>query len=305
MWTKKITGIAGSPSTAPKTTADTGLGASTMTTDGRRVYAIFGTGDLVALDMEGNQVWGKNLGVPKNHYGHSSSLIMHQEKLIVQYDQKSNGRIMAFDASTGNQLWSTPRKEKVSWSSPILVYHNNKSQIVVVADPTVAAYDPWTGKQLWSLECISGEVGPSACYDKGIVYAVNDYANIAAIDLNNTSEMLWENYDLLSDIPSPVASGGLLLMPSSYGALACYDALKGEILWEHEFDENVFSSPMMVGDLVYLMDTKGVMHIFRLSSDGYKAIADNPLGEDAVTTPAFADGRIYIRTNEHLYCIGK
>ena len=305
LWTTKVTGIPGSPAVAPKTTEDTGLGAPTMTTDGRRVYAIFGTGDLLALDMDGKIVWAKNLGVPQNHYGHSSSLIMHQEKLIVQYDQKSNGRIMAFEASTGNPLWSTPRSEKVSWASPILVYHDNKSQIIVVADPTVAAYDPWTGKQLWSLHCISGEVGPSACYDKGIVYAVNDYANIAAIDLNNTSETLWESWELLSDIPSPVASNGLLLVPASYGALACYDGLKGEILWEHELNENVFSSPILVGDMVYLMDTKGVMHIFRLSREGYKAVADNPLGEEAVCTPAFADGRIYIRTNKYLYCIGK
>ena len=305
LWSRKLAGISGSPAVPPKTTKDTGLGASTMTTDGTRVFAIFGTGDLIALDMQGNVIWAKNLGVPQNHYGHSSSLIMHQQKLIVQYDQKSNGRLMAFDALTGNLLWSTPRKEKISWASPILVYHNNKSQLIVVADPTVAGYDPWTGKQLWSLECISGEVGPSAAYDDGIVYAVNDYANIAAIDLNDPSKLLWENSEFLSDIPSPVAGNGLLIMPTSYGALACYDGKTGDILWEHEFDENIFSSPLIVGSLVYLMDTGGNMHIFRLTGDGYQAIAKNPLGEEAVCTPAFADGRIYIRTNKHLYCIGK
>jgi outer membrane protein assembly factor BamB len=305
IWTKKVTGIPGSPAKAPKTTKDTGLGASTMTTDGRRVYAIFGTGDLISLDMDGNVVWAKNLGVPQNHYGHASSLIMHQQKLIVQYDQKKNGSIMAFDAETGDQIWKTPRKEKISWASPILVYHKNKSQIVVVADPTVAAYDPWTGKELWSIECISGEVGPSACYDDGVVFAVNEYANVAAIDLDDPSKLLWENSDVLSDIPSPLAANGLLIMPTSYGALACYDAKEGEILWEHEFDEGIYSSPLLVGNLVYVMDTAGNTHIFRLSREAYQEISVNPLGEDAVTTPAIADGRIYIRTDKHLYCIGK
>lgn len=305
IWTKKVTGIPGSPAKAPKTTEDTGLAASTMTTDGRRVYAIFGTGDLIALDMDGNQVWAKNLGVPQNHYGHASSLIMHQKKLIVQYDQKKNGSIMAFDAATGDQIWKTPRKEKISWASPILVYHNNKSQIVVVADPTVAAYDPWTGKELWSIECISGEVGPSACYDDGVVFAVNEYANVAAIDLNDPTQLLWDNSDVLSDIPSPLAGNGLLIMPTSYGALACYDAKEGEILWEHEFDEGIYSSPLLVGNLVYVMDTAGNTHIFKLSREAYQELAVNPLGEDAVTTPAVAGGRIYIRTDKHLYCIGK
>ena len=305
LWQTPIKDITGSPAKPPKTTDDTGLGAPTMTTDGDLVYAIFGTGDLVALDFNGNIVWGKNLGVPQNHYGHSSSLIMHKEKLIVQYDQKSGGQLMAFKGKTGDILWSTKRKVKISWASPTLINFNGKSQLVLVSDPIVAGYNPYTGKEEWSVDCMSGEVGPSICYDNGIVYAVNEYATLAAIDLNDPSKILWENADILSDIPSPIASNGLVLMPTSYGLIGCFDGKTGDLIWEHEFDENIYSSPLLVGSKVYLMDTKGVMHIFKMSRNGYEQVAENPLGEDAVTTPAIADGRIYIRTNKYLYCIGK
>lgn len=304
MWQTPIKDIPGSPAKAPKTTEDTGLGAATMTTDGDLVYAIFGTGDLVALDFNGKMVWGKNLGVPQNHYGHSSSLIMHRDKLIVQYDQKSGGQVMAFKGKTGDILWSTNRKVKISWASPTLINFNGKSQLVLVSDPLVAGYNPYTGKEEWAVDCIFGEVGPSICFDNEIVYAVNEYATIAAIDMNNPSKVLWENADILSDIPSPLASNGLLIMPTSYGLMGCFDGKTGELLWEHEFDDNIYSSPLLVGSKVYLMDTKGVMYIFKMSREGYDQLAENPLGENAVTTPAIADGRIYIRTDKHLYCIG-
>lgn len=305
LWTHSTDDIPGSPAVPPKTTADTGLGAPTMTTDGQRVYAIFGTGDLIALDFSGNRVWAKNLGVPDNHYGHSSSLLMYREKLIVQYDQKKSAKIMAFNGATGTMLWSTDRDVKISWASPVIINYKGEPQVVLAADPAVAAYDPRNGRELWRTECIYGEVGPSVCYDDGMIFAVNDYAQIAAISLDNPSETAWTDSDILSDIPSPVASDGLLIMPTSYGLLGCYDAKNGELLWEHEFDENSFASPILIGKRVYLLDTKGTMHIFRLSREGFESIATNNLGEDAVATPAFADGRIYIRTDKHLYCIGK
>jgi outer membrane protein assembly factor BamB len=81
-----VTGIQGSPSTMPRVTDDTGLAAPTMAVDGNRVYAIFATGDVIAFNLQGNKVWGRNLGVPNNHYGHASSLMVWGNKLIVQYD---------------------------------------------------------------------------------------------------------------------------------------------------------------------------------------------------------------------------
>jgi len=304
LWRTKVEGIAGSPAVSPKTTKDTGLAAPTMATDGKRVYAIFGNGDIIALDMAGAKVWALNLGVPQNHYGHASSLIMYNDKLIVQYDQKTNPKLMALSAATGETIWSTPRKVKISWASPIIATYKNKSEIILAADPIVASYNPETGAENWQLSCIYGEVGPSVAYADGIVFALNEYAKLVAISLDNPSEILWEGDEILSDIPSPVAANGLLFVAASYGSVACFDAISGEKYWDHEFNNNIFASPIIVGENVYLIDTKGIMHIFKAGKE-FISVTDSPLGENVFATPAFADGHIYIRTDKNLYCIGK
>ena len=112
LWEAAADKIAGSPAAMPKVTTDTGLAAPTMATDGRSVFALFATGDLLALDMNGKRIWAKNLGLPDNHYGHSSSLIVYKDKLLVQYDTNKTGKLLAFDSQTGNPAWETLRNSK-------------------------------------------------------------------------------------------------------------------------------------------------------------------------------------------------
>ncbi len=304
LWKATLSGIEGSPAKAPKTTPDTGLSAPTMATDGRYVFAIFGTGDVAAFSMDGKMIWGRNLGVPQNHYGHASSLYTYKDKLIVQLDQKKKAEVMALNSETGETVWRTDRKVKASWASPIIINQASKPEIILAAEPTVASYNPQTGKENWKIDCISGEVGPSAAYDNGIVYAMNEYATLCAVQAGSSPKKLWENDEYLSDIPSPLAAKGLLIVPTSYGAVACYNAKTGEKHWEQEFDHNIYASPMLVGEMVYLLDTKGTMHIFKLSKS-FEEVASPKLGiEEAVCTPAFANGRIYIRAGGHLFAIG-
>jgi len=304
LWTHQVKNVAGSPSSAPKVTADTGHAAPTLATDGRRVYAIFSNGDVVAVDMEGNRVWARNLGVMGNHYGHSSSLMLFQDKLIVQYDQKSEAKVMALNILTGKTVWSTPRKVKISWASPIVVSTGKQTEVILVADPYVASYNPYTGKENWKIDCIFGEVGPSAAYADGVVFATNEYANLSAIKLGETPEILWQSDEYMSDVPSPIATKDYLFLITSYGAVACYGSKDGKKLWEHEFSTGFYGSPVLVNNSIYLIDMKGNTHIFS-ASDKFNLIATNPLGENSTCTPAFADGRIYIRGKENLYCIGK
>lgn len=304
LWTHQVKNVAGSPSSAPKVTADTGHAAPTLATDGRRVYAIFSNGDVVAVDMEGNRVWARNLGVMGNHYGHSSSLMLFQDKLIVQYDQKSEAKVMALNILTGKTVWSTPRKVKISWASPIVVSTGKQTEVILVADPYVASYNPYTGKENWKIDCIFGEVGPSAAYADGVVFATNEYANLSAIKLGETPEILWQSDEYMSDVPSPIATKDYLFLITSYGAVACYGSKDGKKLWEHEFSTGFYGSPVLVNNSIYLIDMKGNTHIFS-ASNKFNLIATNPLGENSTCTPAFADGRIYIRGKENLYCIGK
>jgi len=304
LWRTPIEKIPGSPATAPKVNGETGFAAPTLTTDGRRVYAIFANGDLVALDFEGKQVWAKNLGLPKNHYGHSSSLAMYRDLLIVQYDQSGNTSVMALAAKTGSQVWRTSRDVKISWSSPIIVNTGKQTEAMLVAEPFVISYNPATGKELWRINCISGEVGPSLAYADGVVYSVNDYAKLAAVKIGPSPELLWESDEYLSDIPSPVATAKYLFLPTSYGMMVCYDAKNGTKYWEKDFGTPTYASPMVVDGNIYQMDKKGVMHIFKADKT-YTSVNESPLGESSVCTPAFVGGNIIIRGDKNLYCIGK
>lgn len=304
IWTATVSGIQGSPAKSPKVTDDTGYSAPTVTTDGEKVYAIFATGDIIALDMKGTKVWEKNIGVPVNHYGHSSSLMLFENKLIVQYDQSNSAKIMALSTQTGKTIWSTPRKVKISWASPVIVNTGSRVEIVLIAEPYVASYDPATGKELWKIDCTSGEVGPSVAYSNGIVFALNEYAKLAAIQIGDQPKILWENNDYLSDVPSPVATDKYLFVVTSYGEVACYNPITGDKYWNHDFGTGTYSSPIIVGEKIYLMDKKGTMHIFK--ADKTFSIVNEPkLGENTVCTPAFADGKIFIRAGNNLYCIGK
>ena len=303
LWQQQANNITGSPATPPKTTDDTGLAAPSVTTDGNFVIAIFGTGDLIAFNMDGNRLWAKNLGVPDNHYGHSSSLLSWKEKVIIQYDTNKGGRLIALNIQTGEPIWDTPRTSHISWASPILAEVNGKIQVITSTEPTVSGYDIETGKELWKVDCMMGEVGPSPAFGNGLVIVTNEYATLAAIDpLKGT--VVWEQNEYLPEVASPVVADGLLIIATTYGVLACYDVHTGNKYWEAEFDEGFYSSPVVADGKIYAADMKGVVHIMKLDRESGK-IADLPLGEKITTTPAFTDGRMYIRGSEHLYCIGK
>ena len=304
LWRSVVDKIAGSSATAPKVNNETGFAAPTLTTDGRRVYAVFANGDLVAIDMQGKLVWTKNLGLPKNHYGHSSSLIMYHDLLIVQFDQSGSAYVMALSAKTGEQVWKTSRNVKISWSSPILVNTGKQMETILVAEPFVISYNPATGSELWRYDCISGEVGPSLAYADGEVFSVNDYSKLAAVQVGASPRLLWESDEYLSDIPSPLATAKYLFLPTSYGMMVCYDAKTGTKYWEHDFTTPTYSSPMLADGNIFQLDKKGVMHIFK-SDKTYISVDESPLGEGSVCTPAFVKEKIIIRGDKNLYCIGK
>jgi outer membrane protein assembly factor BamB len=303
LWEGSADNIPGSPASMPKTTDDTGLGAPSVTTDGIGVYAIFGTGDIIAFDMEGKRLWARNLGVPSNHYGHSSSLLSHNEKLFVQYDDSNRGRILCLNVLTGATIWDITRESGISWSSPLLAKIDNRFQLVVKGNPIVAGYDIETGKELWSVKAMGGEVGPSPAWGGGLVYAANEYSKMVAID-PATGSIVWEDNYYLPEVSSPVYAGGLLFISTTYALVACFDAKTSELMWEYDSDEIFYSSPIVAGGRVYVTDTGGTTYIFEIDRE-LKMVGKNSIGEEFHTIPAFADGRIYFRGEKNLYCIGR
>jgi len=302
-WEAAADNIEGSPSKMPKVTGDTGLAAPTMATDGRAVFAIFATGDVIALDMNGKRLWARNLGVPDNHYGHGSSLIVYKDKLLIQYDTNKSGKLIALATQTGATAWETPRSSKISWSSPILVNTGSRTELILTTNPNVNGYDPQTGKELWNIACLSGEVGPSAGYAEGMVFAANEYAKLVGIKIGGTPEIAWESDEFLPEVSSPLAVNGLLYIATTYGVFACFDAKSGEKLWSQEYGDAFYSSPIYADGKVYITDMSGKTHIVKATKD-YQLIATPELGEKAVCSPVFADGRVYLRGMNQLYCLG-
>ena len=303
LWQHLAANVPGSPQEAPEVTEDTGYAAATLTTDGGRVFAMFATGDLVCVDFEGRRVWARNLGVPDNSYGHASSLLMHQDLLLVQYDHGGEANLWGLRAKDGSIAWKTAREVETSWASPALIRHEGRPLVLVLAEPDLIAYDPANGAEVWRAKGVDGEIGPSPVYANGLAFVVNAYARLAALRVGAEDALVWENDEWLPNVATPVAVDPYLLVATEDAVLACFRAATGEPLWTQEFDEGFYASPIAAGGLVYALDMAGVMHILK-PGETCEEIATSALGEAAVCTPAFREGRIYLRGYEHLYCIG-
>jgi len=301
LWTLAAANIPGSPSQMPKTTEDTGLAASTVATNGNQVCAIFATGDIICADMNGKQLWAKNLGVPDNHYGYASSLLVFGNVVIVQYDNQNTPKVVALDLATGAERWSKNRTEKVTWSSPIIASVGNGAQLVLMGNPAITGYNPNNGEQLWRVECLSGEVGASACSSNGVIFGASEYAKLVAINGADGS-VLWESNEYLPEVSSPVATKDNLYLATSYGVVASFDTQTGELRKEHELNTEFYSSPVIVEGKIYLFSNDGKMHIFSANND-FNLIDSFETGERTFATPAFTDGKIVVRTEKSIYCV--
>lgn len=303
LWQSDLNDIPGSPDTPPVVGQDTGFAAPTMTTDGKRVYAIFANGDVAALDLSGNRVWAKNIGHPSNHYGHASSLITYKDFLLIQFDHKDSQHLLGLRATTGEQIYDTVRGTGISWASPIVVHTGQRDEIILNASPQVVSYAPRTGRELWRVACMEGEVAPSPAFADGIVFVANEGARLAAIQLEKQPTVIWESTDDLPEVSSPVAQNGLVFIATSWGSVSCFDAKTGESQWVQDFDLGFYSSPVIVHDMVYLTDIMGVTYVFKAART-FALVGRSELGEKTSTTPAFMPGRIYIRGEKNIYCIG-
>jgi outer membrane protein assembly factor BamB len=303
LWKTRVS-VAESPATPPEVTEDTGYAAATPATDGNFIYAIFATGDLVCLDFKGRQIWGKNLGVPHNPYGHSSSLLLADNRLIVQYDDENSQVLYAFAPNTGEILWKTLRKSIIGWSSPSFIETSQGPLVVLLTSETVEGFDLKTGQQRWlTADCMRGEVAPSIAYDKGKIYVANDNACAAAID-PETGKILWKNETaVLPDVASPVVVNDLLYLFTSAGLVVCLDATTGKQCWEQEVPETFYSSPIVVGGKILAIDLTGQAIVLDPQRDRYAEVARNPLGERVMATPACLGNKLFLRGVKHLFCL--
>ncbi len=312
-WSRPVSTPAGSMTEPPEVMEDTGYASPTCATDGRYVCAIFANADVGCFTADGQEVWVRNLGRFKNMYGYAASLLIYGDTLLVQADEggvdEGASRMLALDLRSGRTAWQTARPVAASWSTPVIARTEARAELVTAANPFAIGYDPADGRELWRAEVLSGDVAPSPVWHDGLAFTVNAGAHLSAIRLGGSgdvgeSRLAWTGEDGLPDIVSPLSDGRVVLLCTTDGFLSAYAVADGRLLWQHELDVQVLASPSLVGDTVYLLDAKGVMHLVTLAG-GFKEVATADLAQPCRASPAFADGRIYLRSSEHLFCVGE
>ena len=304
--------VASPPGIKPGEVPDsTGFAAATMATDGQRVYVIFATGDLAALNLDGKLVWSKALGPLKNPYGHATSLATWRDRLILQLDQGENddGKSMlyAIEGSTGKVIWQKPRKVPASWASPILIDAAGKTQIITLAGSWVIAYSVTDGAELWRVECLNGEVLPSPAFANGLLLIASPSEKLLAIrpdgqgDVTKT-HVAWTEEENVPDITSPVSNGDLVFTLSTGGMLTCIDPKDGKKVWEHDFDMEFHASPVIAGNHLYLFSQKGTAVVVEAARD-FKEVLHTEMGDSFQSSPAFAQNSLFLRGLTNLWAV--
>lgn len=312
LWQKTVGAVATTP--AKEQGEMSNPATPTPATDGRYVFVMFGNGDVAAFDFQGNAVWTRSLGKIENQYGVASSLTPYRGTLILQLDQGEAeaglSRVMALDSTTGKTAWeSAPRPVGNSWTSPILINAAQREQLVTAANPWVIAYDPSNGTEFWRAKVCGGEMTPSPTFGSDLVFTAVDAEKLTAIRPDGsgdvtTNKIVWRGEDGLPDIVSPLCDGQRVYTVAGSGLVVCYDAPTGKKLWEKDFETEVQSSPVAAGNRVYLFTKDGVGLVFQAANE-FKEISRGKIGEDIQATPAFLDGRIFVRGKTNLFCLGR
>ena len=313
LWQTAAPKTEGSPAKPPKVPDECGMAAATVATDGRRVYAMFANGDLAAFDFEGKVQWAKHLATPKNNYGFATSLITWQDRVIVQFDQGEASdelsKLLAFDGPSGSLAWEQPRPVGASWATPVVCEVHGKPQIVTLGSPWVISYAADDGKEIWRANCLDGEVTPSPIYAGGLLLATTPATKLQSIRPDGQGDITkthlgWMAEDGVPDITSPVSNGELVFLLDSSGVMTCYDAKTGRKQWDNDFSEECKASPSIAGNTLYLITKKGALIAIEAARE-FKELARSPLGEAVFASPAFAQKKIFVRGLKHLICIGE
>ncbi len=312
LWRRAIENVPGAPAKLPEIPEATGCAAPTMATDGRRAFVMFVSGELAALNFDGSVAWAKHLGVPKNMYGQASSLAIAPGKLIVQLDQDDGApggsKLLAFDTTTGRQIWERAKPTHESWASPIIAYAA-KPQIISLALPSVMSHALADGSELWRADLMGGEVTPSPIFAGGLVIAVNPSGSLVAIRPDGAgdvtkSHVAWTVEESIPDVTSPVSDGEFVFAVTSSGNLAAFGVKDGKVVWQKGLELEVQSSPVIAGKQLFVLGKNGDL-ISVAAVREFKELGRAKFEDTFHASPAFADGRMILRGATNLWCLGK
>jgi outer membrane protein assembly factor BamB len=313
LWRGDIKNIPGGGGKKVEVFEDTGYAASTMATDGARVYAIFANGDLACFDYDGNQVWAQSLGVPDSVYTFATSLAMYQNLLLIQYDQGGEedelSALIAIDGKTGQIAWRQKRPVANSWTTPIVVDTPVGEQIITCSEPWVISYNPATGEELWRAKLMGTDLAPSPVYAKGIAFVVQPNEAVFAIKVDGRGDVtethvIWTTDCPAPEISSPVCNDEHIYLLATMGLVGCYDIQTGDLIWEHEIEDNFQASPVLIGEWLYCFAESGKTYRLKVGKE-VEISTETPLIDEWIrSSPAFMDDHLFIRGDKLLYCIG-
>ncbi|MHC4702027.1 MAG: PQQ-binding-like beta-propeller repeat protein [Planctomycetota bacterium] len=301
--------------------------SETPVTDGKYVFASFGSAGLYCVDVEGNELWRRDLGLLRGRrgWGTGASPVLFRNTVIVNCDCDDDSYIAAFDKTTGDPVWRTERDEGASWGTPFLFEAGGRTAVVTNATKHLRGYDAGTGRLLW--QCAGGSMisVPSPVAAGNLIFLSSGHSMsllrqpIVAVRAEASDDITpakgktrspgvaWSRTKGGPYVPSPIAIGDYLYVPLDRGFLTCYEARTGKVVYAKQKlgkRNTITASPIAADDKIYIQTEDGECYVVRQGPE-FEILTVNKLDEVFCASPAVSEGKIYLRSRKHLYCIGK
>ncbi|WP_346862868.1 PQQ-binding-like beta-propeller repeat protein [uncultured Draconibacterium sp.] len=295
---------------------DNSYASGTPATDGELVYVSVLDGDEVvvaAYNFSGEQVWQQRPGKYSSPHGFSCSPALYEDKVIINGTSKGDSFLAALNKNTGKTVWTVSLdKPAHSFSTPIFRELDGKMQMIVGGNKEITSYNPNTGEKYWFVDGPSEDFCSSPVYNKKndlvIISSAWPQRVIMAIKPNGSgnvteSHVVWQTKEGAFYVPSPVATDDYLFSTMTNGRVHCIDLSTGNTLWIEDLGKQ-YSSPVIVGGLVYMPNDEGTITVFRPGAT-FDLVAKNSIGEKMNASPAISNGKLYLRGDKNLFCIGE
>lgn len=295
----------------------TGHAASTPATDGKCIVACFGNAGAVCYDREGKQLWKRDLGHFQCDLGLASSPWIEGNRVYILCDHDGDSfrtfdsYLTALDLATGETVWKVDRRGLYrSWSSPVLIpTRDGKSELIVNAQDELRAYDPSGGVELWRVLGMAGWVTPTPVPGHGLIFAQSGRDGpVMAVrpggrGYATATHIAWQRTGG-PYVCSAVLYRDQLYVHNEQGILTCYSARDGELLYRERLAGKFWASSVAGDGKVYITNEEGTTYVLR-AGPKYELLATNRLEDYTLASPAIHNGELLIRTEKHLWCIGK
>jgi outer membrane protein assembly factor BamB len=283
----------------------TNMAAPTPAADGERVFALFATCDLAALDRDGRLLWYRSLvgDYPTigNNVGMAASPVLHGDALFIAMENVGESFAAALDTRTGRNLWKNSRSAKINWTTPFVWTRDGRPEVLFQSSEELTSYDAASGSRLWSHAGAKLSTIPSPVAAGGQVFAPGG-PFVALAPAEGAAKKLWEA-PLPAATASPTIYKGRLYAVDSAGIVSCADPKDGKVLWKVRTKGPYSASPLAAEDRLYLVNEAGATTVVALGDEG-KVLSVNELGDPMLASPAASGGALFLRSNRTLYCVG-